>query len=169
MKDLGKIDFVCSSDCKELNTIVNNFKSAYYKNKAFNFAKKQVLTQILKWGAITAAAASGAAKEVTKQVIGRAASGVVGVLYPTDISTKTQLYGKVLNRINDLISEEEGIDHSKIRRELENLKIAAEGIRIEKEWGNKNECYSQLDKFTSDLSRGLLSAMQPQAVKLQPH
>ena len=169
MKDLNTVDFVCSPDCKELNVIVNNFKSTYYKNKAFNFAKKQVLTQILKWGAITAASAAGAAGEVAKQAVGRSAGVVVGLLYPSDLGTNTLVYGKTLDRINSLISEEGKIEQGKVIRELEHLKIAAQGIRIEQEWGDKKNCYAQLDKFTADLTRALFSAMQTQSGKLQPH
>lgn len=169
MKDLGKIDFVCSPNCKELNTIVNHFKTSYYRNKSMNFAKKQVLTQILKWGAITAAAATGTAGEVAKKVIGRSVGGVVSVAFPSDMGTNALAFSKSLDRINSLISEESNRDEGKIKRELENLKIAAQGIRIELEWGGKNECYAQLDKFTADLSRAILGAMQPHGANLQPH
>ncbi|GAA4439742.1 hypothetical protein GCM10023188_36280 [Pontibacter saemangeumensis] len=158
MKEVENLNFSCSTNCKELNTIVNNFKTSYYRSKAENFARKQALTQMLKWGAITAAASTGAS-EVIKQVIGRSAGVVVGILYPSDIGTNSLAYGKSLDRINKLISVEGSLDAGKIKYELDNLRIAAEGIKIEQEWGNKKECYSQLLKFTNDITRAISSSV----------
>ena len=97
---------------------------------ASNAATKVLLTQIL------------------KQIAGKSAGIITGIVNPSTINTPYDAFIASLERICK-ISNERPFDWESFNLELENLQIAAEGVEIEKHFGNNNDCYNDL-KFIVD-------------------
>lgn len=118
------------AQCDDLDQMVRDYQTENYKSKAGQAATKAILTQIL------------------KQVIGKAAGVVTGVLTPTMIGTPYDAFINSLKRINNIASQQ-NIDWNKYTKELEQLKSEANGVKIEKIFGNNQKCYNNLDYIVS--------------------
>jgi len=119
------LPFISNAQCEDLKLLVKEYKNDQYRSKVSNAGTKLILTQIL------------------KQAIGKSAGIITGTLNPSSINTPYDSFMRSLERIRK-ISSEEVVNWDRFSSELENLILAAEGVEIEKQFGNDKACYNDI-------------------------
>ena len=114
------------AQCNSLKEIVRKYKKEKYQSQASQATTKAAITYVL------------------KKMIGSSASIVTGIFDPTTVATPYDVFLSSLIRLEKL-SKEEDIDWPAYEKELENLRIAGEGVRVERLFADNAECYENID------------------------